>query len=221
MRPDLADPGPRARIPASWFPIAAAIGIFGVIFGVLARPTFGAGPTLISSVIVYSGALQFSLAALASSGASLGAIVATSVALNLRHVLLGAVIRPRLEESGRARRALWSWFLLDESFGLALDSKAPGATLLKAGLLFYAAWLAGTALGVAGASVESLAGVAEAAFPVLFIGLASISSPSWPARARALLAAAVVAGIAIVWPEGRDLAPVGAALVVALAWSRR
>ena len=48
-------------------------------------------------------------------------MVAGAATLNLRNLVLGAVMRPRLEGS-RLSRALRSWFLTDEAVGLAILS---------------------------------------------------------------------------------------------------
>src|SRR5918999_3047766 len=97
---------------------AAAIFVFGVIYGSLARPLMGIGYTMLSSLFIFSGAVQFTIAALLSAGAGAGALVAGSVTLNLRNLLLGAVLRPRIDQ-GRLQRAGLAWFLVDESAGLA------------------------------------------------------------------------------------------------------
>lgn len=112
---------------------AAAILVFGVIYGSVARPLMGAGSAMLSSLFVFSGAVQFTIAALLSAGAGAGALVPGSVTLNLRNVVLGAVVRPRIDR-GPVRRA-----------GLALASGADAArTLLTAGTTFYLTWQAGT-----------------------------------------------------------------------------
>jgi len=198
---------------------AAAIVVFGVIYGSVARPLMGSGATMLSSLLIFSGAVQFTIAALLSSGAGAGALVAGAVTLNLRNLLLGAVLRPRIE-SGRLRRAGLAWFLVDESAGLALASGTDAAkTLFTAGVAFYGAWQVGTVLGLLGATVEGVRSAAEAVFPVLFIGLAALSCSSRSLAVRALVAAGLTAGAAALWPGSRGLAAVAAAITVALPGS--
>jgi predicted branched-subunit amino acid permease len=210
----------RRTLLAAAAPPAAAIVVFGVIYGSLARPVMGAGAAMLSSLLIFSGAVQFTIAALLSAGAGAGALVAGSVTLNLRNLLLGAVLRPRVRR-GVIERAGVAWFLTDESAGLAISSEDDAAkTLVLSGAAFYLAWQAGTALGLLGASVEGVRSAAEAVFPVLFIGLAALSCSSRSILVRAVVAAMLTAGAAVVWPAGRGVAAVVAAIAVALPGSK-
>jgi predicted branched-subunit amino acid permease len=199
---------------------AAAILVFGVIYGSLARPLLGAGATMLSSLLIFSGAVQFTLAGLLAAGAGAGALIGGATTLNLRNLVLGAVLRPRIQTS-RTKRAVLAWFLTDESVGLALASGADGArTLLASGATFYLSWQAGTALGLLGASVEGVHSAAEAVFPVLFIGLAALTCPSRSIAIRALVGAAATAGAVTLWPGSGGVAAIVAAVTVALPGRR-
>ena len=195
---------------------ALAIAVFGMIYGSLARAEMGVRATLLSSLLVFSGAVQFTVVALLSAGAETGAILTGAFALNLRNLLLGAVMRPRVQ-GGAVRRAVVSWFLLDESTGLALASeREAGRTLLVTGAIFYVAWQAGTVLGLLGASLGGVVDLAGATFPVLFIGLAAVACPTRSVAVRALAAAALTASIVVITPDLSAVAAVAAAVVVAL-----
>jgi len=208
-------------------PAAVAIGVFGALYGAAARPLIGPELTIGASLVIFSGALQFAIVGLLTAGAAAPALLLTAVTLNLRHVVLGAVLRPRMSGSPR-RRAGLAWFLLDETFGFAAtaatDPRLSPAyraaiterTLLVSGLLCYAAWIAGTTLGVLGAGLPGLEGFAAAVFPVLFIGLAALATHSASIAVRAIVAAAVTAVIAVALPDLRALAPVVAGVLVAL-----
>jgi predicted branched-subunit amino acid permease len=215
-----------ARTIATVAPAAAAIAVFGVLYGATARPLIGPELTLVSSVIVFSGATQFTMIGLLAAGAAAPAVLATVAILNVRHLMMGAVLRSSLGPS-RLRRALLAWFLLDESFGftmLAADRVAPGPkridvaerTLLITGLCCYAAWLAGTGLGILGAGLPGLEGVAAAVFPVLFIALAALTARTGNIAIRAAGAAAITAVICVTLPDWRALAPVVSGLLVAM-----
>jgi predicted branched-subunit amino acid permease len=209
------------RIFAAAAPPAAAIAVFGVIYGSLSRPLIGVPATILSSVLIFSGSVQFTIAALLSAGAGTGALIAGSVTLNLRNLVLGAVLRPRIN-LGPLRRAGLSWFLTDEATGLALTSEEDAArTLLVSGTGFYLAWQFGTVLGLLGASVEAVGAIAEAVFPVLFIGLAALSCSSRSIAVRAAVAAGLTMGLGVVWPAGRGVAAVVAAIAVSLPGSER
>jgi predicted branched-subunit amino acid permease len=204
----------------SALPLAAAIGIFGVIFGAAAQAHMDAAFTLAMSLLVFSGSLQFAVVGLLASGATPLAIIITALALNGRHVVMGAIIRHRLDISA-PRRAVLGWFLIDESFGLALASRRRAATvLIVSGLMFYVAWQAGTALGVFGAQVVALEGVATAVFPVLFVGLAALTTRSRDGAVRAVAAGALVIGGSLAVPALHPFLPIIAALAVALPGGR-
>ena len=217
----------RATILATTLPAILAIAVFGSLFGAAARPVLGVPLTIAASLFVFSGSLQFALVALAAGGAAAPALLLTAATLNLRHLVMGAVLRPRLTGS-RLRRALLAFFLLDETFGFAVAAgeaaeregrdPRPEAerTLLLSGILCYVAWGAGTLVGLMGAGYPAVAGVAGAIFPVLFIGLASLAARSGSDAARAAAAAAITIAIALALPDLRGVVPAIASIAVAL-----
>lgn len=212
-------PAPPIALGAA-LPLGAAIAVFGAIYGAAAGPVLGAPGTLVSSAFIFSGALQFATLGLAATGASPVAILLTALALNLRHLVLGALLRPRLRVS-TARRAGLAWFLVDESFGLAYAARGHTArTLLLVGIACYVSWLAGTSVGLLGATLAPLEEVAGAIFPVLFIGLAAVTSLQLSVAVRAAVAALLVVMSTLVLPELRAVAPLLAALMVALPGRR-
>jgi len=198
-------------------PLAAAIGVFGMVFGAAASVQMDVALAMGMSLLIFSGTLQFAVLGLLASGAGTAAIVLTAVALNARHVVLGAILRPRVGGSTR-RRALLAWFMIDESFGLALvaDRRAAPFVLFASGALFFAAWLAGTALGLLGARLVAVEGLAAALFPVLFVGLSAITARGRAGAVRAATAAMLAVGLALLLPEFYAFAPIIAALAVAL-----
>jgi predicted branched-subunit amino acid permease len=230
--------GPASRVPsfastvAAALPAIVAIGVFGALYGAVARPLLGAELTIFASFVIFSGSLQFALVGLLAAGAAAPALLLTAVILNLRHVVLGAVLRGSLGPS-RIRRVIQSWFLLDETFGFAVAAaSAPRLspaertavterTLVGVGIFCYSAWIGGTILGVVGAGVPELAGVAGAVFPVLFIGLAALTARSRSVVVRAVAAAVITATIALAFPDARALAPVVAGVLVSLPGDRQ
>jgi branched chain amino acid efflux pump len=115
-----------------------------------------------------------------------------------------------------------SLFLTDETVGLALTQQAPAArTMAITGGLAYIAWVAGTAAGVAGASVGGAEEAADALFPVLFIGLAAVTASTGRDAVRAAGAGAAAAVLLIAAPAAGVLGAVAAAIVVAWVRARR
>jgi predicted branched-subunit amino acid permease len=213
---------PDAAVTAAALPVAAAIGVFGVFYGAVADPVLGGELTIASSIAMFSGAAQFTMVALLASHATVGAVVVAVVPLALRHIPLGALVQDRLAPSRVRRAVVSSLFLTDETVGLALTQQAPAArTMAITGGLAYIAWVAGTAAGVAGASVGGAEEAAAALFPVLFIGLAAVTASSWRDAVRAAGAGAAAAVLLIAAPAAGVLGAVAAAIVVACLGVRR
>jgi predicted branched-subunit amino acid permease len=197
-------------------PLAAAIGVFGVVFGAAAGGQMDVALVLGMSVFIFSGTLQFATIGLLLSGAGAAAIVLTALALNARHIVLGAVLRPWIEGS-RVRRALLAWFLIDESFGLAVASRRQASAVLMAtGVIFFIAWQIGTLLGVYGARLVAVEGLAAAIFPVLFVGLTAVTVRGRHGVVRVVVAAAIVIACSQLLPQAHAFLPIVAALVVAV-----
>jgi len=204
-----------AGVAVAALPIAAAIGVFGVIYGAAAGPVLGTNLTIASSIISFSGAAQFTVIALLASGTSAVGVLGAATALAARHIPLGAILRPRLPRR-RARRALVSPFLIDETTGLALTRREPAAvTMAVAGGISYLAWIAGTAIGLAGGEVAQIEPLAEALFPVLFIGLAALTATSRADRIRAVAAGIGAGALLLVWPAAGALGAITVAIAVA------
>ncbi|HVQ78054.1 MAG TPA: AzlC family ABC transporter permease [Candidatus Binatia bacterium] len=220
-------PGVVRSIVATTLPAAAAILVFGSLYGAAARPLLGVPLTIASSLLIFSGALQFALIGLLGAAAGASALLLTAATLNLRHLVLGAVLRSRLAGSGRRRGAL-AFFLVDETFGFAIAAgdaaeragrsgeREIERTLLVSGALCYVAWQLGTLIGLLGAEIPAVGEAAGVIFPVLFIGLAALACRMPSDVARALGAVALTAALAVTLPDLRALAPVVAGVLVAL-----
>lgn len=206
---------PRTTVLPAAAPIAVAIGVFGTVYGAAASPVIGPALTVVSSLIVFSGAAQFTMVALLAAGATGIGVLGAVATLALRHVPLGAVLQPRLV-SGRLRRVLLSWFLIDETTGLALTrTDSAERTLAVSGALAYGAWVAGTAVGVLGGSFEAVEPLAEALFPVLFVGLAALTATTRADAARALLTGVGCLALLLAWPGAGALGAIAVAVAVA------
>jgi predicted branched-subunit amino acid permease len=174
--------------------------------------------------------MQFAMVALLAAGGGLLALLLTAGTLNLRHLVLGAVLRPRIDASP-LRRALMAFFLVDETFGFAIaagsaadargTSLATERTLLVSGVVLYPAWIVGTVIGVLGGALPGVERAAGAVFPVLFIGLAALAATQRSHVLRAVAAAGLTAALALAVPDLRMVAPVIASAVVALPGSNR
>jgi len=169
--------GLRASAPVvlGYLPAAFA---FGVAAG---GAGLSAAETVLMSAIVYSGASQFALVGLLSSGASLVVAGATALVLGARHLLYGPALAPQLRPLGARRASLAAFGLTDEVFAVAA-ARLPGGGAAGYGWLLglefgaYASWVLGSLFGasaggaVAGA-VPSLSAALSFALPALFVAL--------------------------------------------------
>lgn len=204
---------PASSIVVDVVPVAAAIGAFGIIYGATASTVLSPAMTITSSLLLFSGAAQFTMVGLADTGATPTAIVLAVAVLGLRHLPLAAIVLPRVPV-GRGRRALLALTLLDETAGLAAASRRPVArTMAVVGAAAYCAWVAGTAAGLLGADLLAAAPLAGVVFVILFVGLSALTSRSRGDAARAAIAAALTAALLVAFPATGALA----AIVVALA----
>ncbi len=92
--------------------------------------------------------------------------------------------------------------------------------MVLSGAVAYAAWVFGTVAGVAGASLGAIAVLAEAMFPVLFIGLAAVTTRQPRDALLAAIAATAAAALLIIAPGAGVLRGLARAIPVAGAGGR-
>lgn len=202
-------------------PVAAAIGAFGVIYGAAAASVIGPEMAVVSSLLMFSGAAQFTIVGLVDAAAAPLAILSAVALLGLRHLPLAAVVRPRLP-AGRTRRGLVGLVLSDETAGLAVASARPAArTMAVVGLSAYGAWVAGTVAGVLGANLVAAAPLASVVFVVLFVGLAGMTCRTAADAARAVAAGVLAAALLAAVPQAGALGAIVVALACAAGSVRR
>ena len=185
--------GLRAGFPVmlGYFPVAFAFGASAAALGIAAGEAAGI------SAVMYSGANQAFLLSAVATGLPVAMIVLIGVALSLRHLLYGIVLRRRVD-GGPRTLAFFGYGLTDEVFATALNRTADGTRPSGpwlAGLAFaaWSSWIIGTlAGGVAGGALRvanvGLADALEFALPALFLGLV------WVSVSRRMLALMLLAG---------------------------
>lgn len=162
---------------AVW-PVALGYVPVGMAYGVLAgRAGLSAVNTLAMSLLVYAGSAQLVAVGLFAAGASAASLVATTLVVNVRHVLFSAAMAPFLSGWPRRRLAFFAAQLTDESFALhaarfGRGDRRPGLTL-SINALAQAAWVAGTALGLAVGDLlgDGRAFALDFALPGMFVAL--------------------------------------------------
>ncbi len=194
-------------------PLAIAVGLFGVSFGVLSVSTGGMGalPAIVMSATTFAGSAQFAAASIVSGGGQPIAAIAAGLLLNARYLPIGVSVA-RFLFGGPLRHFAQAQLVVDESWAIA--SRGGGSfdahRLVGAGIVLWLAWVAGTIIGVIGGEAlgEPAALGLDAAFPALFLALLI---PQVIGR-REVAAAVLGAGIAIALVP---LAPAGVPIIAA------
>lgn len=189
-------PGPLRKALSLTLPITMGYVPVGMAYGVLAgKAGLSTVNVLLMSMLVYAGSAQLVAVGLFAAGASAVAIVVTTLAVNLRHVLFSAAMAPLLSGWKRRELAAFAFELTDESFALHAARFGRGdrdkGTTLSVNALAQASWVAGTALGVALGDVlgDGRAFALDFALPGMFLALLAGQLGS-----RSQVAAAVVGG---------------------------
>jgi 4-azaleucine resistance transporter AzlC len=203
-------------------PFSIAVLGFGMSFGVLARPSMGEVAPILMSATTFAGSAQFAAASILGAGGTLAAAVVAAVLLNARYGPIGLSVAPAL------RGPWWSRFLraqlvVDETWALSADGRGghDPKVLVGAGLVLYAAWVAGTATGVLFGDLlgdPARLGL-DAAFPALFLALLTPSLDRTEARVAAVLGAAIALALTPTAPAGVPIVVAGLACLV--GWRRR
>lgn len=209
----MTDRPPRPRYVRDGIVLGAAVGLFGVTFGVLATT---AGLTVaqacVMSLLVFTGASQFAVVGVIGSGGSPASAMASALLLASRNGIYGLALHRVLR--GRILRRLGAAHLvIDESTAMALgqadEADAEGAFWV-AGLSVFVFWNLGTLAGALGGTAlgDPEAWGLDAAFPAGFLVLAAPHVRSTDGRVAAV-AGAVIALVAV------PLLPAGTPIVLA------
>src|SRR5919204_250322 len=176
-------------------PLAVAVAVFGVSYGVLARQA-GMGPVapLVMSATTFAGSAQFAVVSVLTAGGGVAAACVAAILLNARYGPIGTSAAKALD-GGLLKRLVEAQLVVDESW--ALSNRGGGrfdrAILIGAGALLYASWVGGTALGVLSGNLitdPDKLGL-DAAFPALFLALLVGQIRSRLTAVAALLGAAI------------------------------
>lgn len=140
--------GLRRMAPLSLFVVA-----FGLAFGVAAiQQGLGDLDILLMSALMFAGSAQFAALDLWGPSLPLAALLATTFAINARHLLMGAALYPWLKDMPATQRYASVILLSDSNWAMAASDYQQGrrniGTLVGGGLALWLAWMLGTLLGV-------------------------------------------------------------------------
>jgi 4-azaleucine resistance transporter AzlC len=214
-------PGYRQGVRAA-VAVAATVWFFGASFGLVARAAgMGVAAPLVLSATTFAGSAQFAITSILAGSGSAVAAIAAAVLLNARYAPISISVAP-LFHGPRLRRLAESQLIVDESWALSSrgDGRFDRRLLIGAGLLLYAAWVSGTAVGVfAGKAIGDPKALGlDGAFPALFLALLVPQLRSRTATQAALLGGAIALVLIPVTPPG---VPIVAASTACLLGLRR
>src|SRR3954447_17635687 len=130
--------------------IGVATGVYGISFGVLSVETgLSLVQTMAMSLLVFTGATQFSVVATIAAGGGLATALGNGLLLAARNTAYGFAMAPLLR-GALARRLLGSQVVIDESVAMARaqpDRESARRALLLTGASVYVFWNAGTVVG--------------------------------------------------------------------------
>jgi 4-azaleucine resistance transporter AzlC len=204
------------------WPLAVAVGGFGLTYGVLARQAgFDPLATIVFSLVTFAGSAQFAAVAIVGDGGTAAAAIVAALLLNARYLPIGLSVASSLPGRPLARAAQGQ-VVVDESWAVSHlgGGRYDPRLMIGAGLAIYAAWVACSVIGVFAGRVlgdPQTLGL-DAAFPALFLSLLA-----GQLHERRLMLAAVGGGAVALatipfTPPG---VPIVVASVVCLAGLRR
>lgn len=198
--------------------IGATVWFFGASFGLLARAAgWGVLAPFVMSLTTFAGSAQFAAVSILGTGGGAGAAIVAAVLLNARYVPISISVAS-LFHGPRLRRFAEAQLIVDESW--AISSRGGGrfdrGLLIGAGLVLYAAWVSGTAVGVVGGEAlgDPKALGLDGAFPALFLALLVPQLAEAKARVAALLGGAIALVLIPFTPAGVPIVAAGAACLL-------
>ena len=152
-----------------------------MFFGIIATEAgLHISQTIGMSVVVIAGASQFAAIQLMIENASIWAVLAASLAVNLRMAMYSASLQPHLGEASLWQRLLVGYVNFDVSYALGMleyeqrpDQPMPDkvAFFLGTSVLILPMWIGGTYLGaIAGEALPENLSV-DFMMPILFLSL--------------------------------------------------
>ena len=180
-------------------PIAAFVLPFGIAFGVAASAK-GILPeiSVFMSVAIFAGASQFAVLDLWYAPLPLATLALTVLAVNARHILLGAALAPWLLQVPIVRRLAALLLLSDANFAHAMSARDRGerdaGILFGSGLTMWIIWIVGTAIGALAGSL--LGDLSRFGFDAVMVAyFAAVIVGQWKGRSDVFpwIAAATVA----------------------------
>jgi len=201
------------------WPVLLSVAVIGIPFGVLARQAgLDILQTSAMSVLLFAGAAQFAAIELLRAGANPVVVAVTALLINLRHLPMGASLRPHFGPRPLLQRLGLAYLLTDEAFAMGIGWYRRGgsgvAYYVVFGAALWASWNLATLVGavVGGAIPDPRVLALDFAISATFTAIVALG-----ARGRRDLAIALVAAIIAGVLRGAGLAPIAVVAAGAIA----
>jgi 4-azaleucine resistance transporter AzlC len=216
-------PRPAIRAGAlTALPLALAVVLFGMSFGVLAASTGGMGalPAVVMSATTFAGSAQFAASSIVAGGGQPIAAIVAALLLNARYVPIGVSVA-RVLAGGPLRRFVKAQLIVDESWAIAArrDGGFDAERLIGAGIVLWLAWVGGTVIGAVGGDAlgDPAALGLDAAFAALFLALLAPQLRTRSAVSAAIGGAVIAVALVPFAPAGVPIIAAAAAALIGLA----
>lgn len=192
--------------------LGVAVGVFGVAFGVGVIAAGGSvWHAVAMSVLVFTGASQFSAVSVIAAGGSTGAALGGALVLAARNAVYGLSMS-RVLRGSLPRRLVAAQLVIDESTAMSLAQPTPARrrdAFWITGVSVFVCWNIGTLVGaLLGSAIDPQVWGLDAAFPAGFVAMVA---PHLRAR-RGLLAGITGAAVCLALIP---FAPIGVPILVA------
>lgn len=133
-------------------PIAASVGAYGSVLGVLASQKNVSWPELlVMNLTIFAGSAQFVMIDMWRDTLPVMEIILAVMVINLRYLLIGASLNPLFQNSSMLRKAVIMHFVADENWAVTMTEQRKGTAtvffLLGGGLCIFLVWCLGTLFG--------------------------------------------------------------------------
>jgi len=151
---------------------------YGIAYGILARQVgLSLMATLAMSLFVYAGTAQLIVVGMLQAAQSLSAIIATTFIVNVRYLLLCAVLVPFVSKWSWVERTVFGYYVSDETFAVLSSRYSPATfkkvTALTINFIGVIGWTISSFIGYIGSEMipDTHAYGLDFALPAVFIGL--------------------------------------------------
>ncbi|MBP1079533.1 MULTISPECIES: AzlC family ABC transporter permease [Bacillus] len=132
--------------------LTIAIGYIPVAFtfGLIAKSTeLSLYETFLMSAIVFAGASQYTSLSLLAAQTSAVEIIFTTFVINIRHFLLSTTLNEIVERDRWLKKAVYAYWITDESFSVAAvrNERLTTSYMMGLGLIGYVCWVAFSVVG--------------------------------------------------------------------------